>query len=858
MSGHGGNITEIAEQLDCNPADILDFSANINPLGPPPFLRKVINNHIPDLVHYPDPGCTALVKAISVAYELKPEKIVVGNGTSELLFQLPQVLQPERVVIPVPSYIDYARACTLAGVPVLPFPLESADSFILDLGNLENTLKPRDMVIVGQPNNPTGQLVDREQLVECIHQQPDVLFVIDEAFARFAPTYETLAGVADNVVVLCSLTKIFAIPGLRLGFLVASQDVCNQLRQKSAPWAVNTLAQVVGAACVADTAYIKMSCEAVSGERQYLTKHIGNIPGLHPCPAVANFLLIRSDHPQYTGTEIAKILLGKHRIAVRGCANYQNLDDRYFRIAVRTRPENDILLQALQALLQPSTVKRIKNVQVRKKPALMLLGTGSDVGKSVLVAALGRILIQDGVRVAPFKAQNMSLNSYVTRDGGEMGRAQVVQAQACRLDPDVRMNPILLKPSSDVGSQVIVNGQPVGNMKVLEYVAYKKEIWKKVCQSYDSLAAEYDVLLLEGAGSPGEVNLKSHDIVNTRMAEYAEAKALLVGDIDRGGVYASFIGHFEVMEPWERDLVAGFLVNRFRGDSSLLGDAHEYMHNHTGKPVVGVIPYLANLGLPQEDSVSFKAGLFAGTKPDGVHVEVAVIDLPHISNFTDIEPFFEEPDVFLRIVGSKEQLGSPDAIILPGSKNVPADLSFLLESGLGDAVVAASSQGAEVVGICGGYQMLGRLVSDPHGLEGRAGEVCTGLGLLEMETALAADKTLTRKRGQHLPSDCSVQGYEIHHGVTRGGDQAILTFDDGSSCGQSAGKDKKIWGSYLHGIFDADEFRRWWINQLRTDKGLEPLARGGAVYDLEPAFDRLAAVVREHIDMKSIYRLLGL
>ena len=259
------------------------------------------------------------------------------------------------------------------------------------------------------------------------------------------------------------------------------------------------------------------------------------------------------------------------------------------------------------------------------------------------------------------------------------------------------MNPVLLKPSSDVGSQVIVNGQPVGNMKVSEYVAYKKEIWTKVCRAYDSLAGEHDVLLLEGAGSPGEVNLKAHDIVNMKMARYAEARGLLVGDIDRGGVYASFIGHFEVMAPWERELVAGFVVNRFRGDASLLQDAHEYLLDHTGKPVLGVVPYLADLGLPQEDSVSFKAGLFTGKRPVGSHVEVVLIDLPHISNFTDVEPFFEEQDVYLRIVDRHEQLGCPDAVILPGSKNVPADMAWLHKNNLAKAIVGHVRGGLAMV-----------------------------------------------------------------------------------------------------------------------------------------------------------------
>lgn len=857
MSGHGGNLTLMAEKLGCRPEDILDFSANINPLGLPPFLRRVINSHIQDLVHYPDPDCKGLVQAISATYGLDATRLVVGNGTSELLFKLPAVLKPKRAVIPAPAYIDYARACSQAGLPVLYIDLDPDSGFAPDLEQIEAMIRPGDLVILGQPNNPTGRLVDREQLIALMERQPDVLFIIDEAFAGFISSYRSVSGCTPNCITLCSLTKIFAIPGLRLGFLAASPEICRKVGRQSAPWAVNTLAQAVGIACLDDEQYIKETHLLVDGQRKYLIETLGKIPHLYPYEGTADFLLIRSDHPQYSGKALAEELLAGHRIAVRCCANYQNLNDSFFRVAVRTKPENRRLVQAIESILQPSGGRR--PVPEKKKPALMLLGTGSDVGKSVLVAALGRILLQDGLRVAPFKAQNMSLNSYVTRDGGEMGRAQVVQAQACRLDPDVRMNPVLLKPSSDVGSQVIVNGRPVGNMKVAQYVAYKSDIWQKVCRAYDSLASDYDVLLLEGAGSPGEVNLKAHDIVNTRMAGYAEAGALLVGDIDRGGVYASFIGHLEVMEPWERELIAGFVVNRFRGDASLLTDAHEYMLDHTGKPVLGVIPYLKNLGLPQEDSVSFKAGLFTSDRPCGPHVEVVVIDLPHISNFTDIEPFFEESDVYLRIVGNQEEIGNPDAVILPGSKNVPGDLAFLHASGLIDSITAASTQGVEIVGICGGFQMLGHRVTDTHGLEGKSGEVCHGLGLLDMETALAFKKTLTSKTGLHILSGCRVQGYEIHHGLSHGSGQAIIIFDDGSSCGQEAhSKSKNIWGSYLHGLFDSDEFRRWWINRLRTRKGLEPLPGQGAVYDLEPALDRLAQEVRENLDMNTIYRLLAL
>ena len=883
MSGHGGNIRHLARKVGCRPEELIDFSANINPLGPPHFLPGLITDHIPDLIHYPDPCSTGLTEKIAAFFSLNPQQVVAGNGTSDILFQIPSILQPKRALIGVPSYIDYETACSKAAIDIAYFPLKSGDGFQPDLEQLSDSIRPGDLIILGQPNNPTGRLIDRDRLLALIRNHADAWFLIDEAFAGFIPSYQSIAGCADNLLVLYSLTKIFAVPGLRLGFVAASADLCRRLRENSAPWRVNTLAQVVGEACLSTSdigsfafsphRYLELSYQLITQERAFLTTSLSALPDLFPFPSSVNFLFLRSENKKISGALLAEILLSDHHIAIRPCGDYQNLDNRYFRIAVRTRPDNEQLIQALQQVLLSSAgakkesrpgVSGKKNVREKKnnlviqkkKPALMLLGTGSDVGKSVLVAALGRILLQDGVRVAPFKAQNMSLNSYVTRDGGEMGRAQVVQAQACRLDPDVRMNPVLLKPNSDVGSQIIVLGRPVGNMNVRDYVRYKKTAWQKVCTAYDSLASEHDVLLLEGAGSPGEVNLKSHDIVNTRMAGYAGAKALLVGDIDRGGVYASFIGHLAVMDPWERALLAGFVVNRFRGDERLLADAHAYLLDHTGKPVYGVIPFIRELGLPQEDSVGFKAGLFSSTRPDCTHVEVVLIDLPHISNFTDIEPLLMEEDVFVRIVSNVRDLGHPDAIILPGSKNVAADLAFLRSSGLDQAIVQAANNDSEIVGICGGFQLLGRRVTDPHGLESTSCESCVGLGLLNMDTELAAEKTLTRKQGTHLASGCIVHGYEIHHGISSGDGAIVLRFDDGSACGLAGGDG--LWGTYLHGIFDADGFRRWWINRLRRKKGCDERTEGGAVYDLEPALDRLADLVRAQLDMDRVYQLLGL
>ncbi len=489
--------------------------------------------------------------------------------------------------------------------------------------------------------------------------------------------------------------------------------------------------------------------------------------------------------------------------------------------------------------------------------SIMFQGTCSDAGKSILTAALCRILFQDGVRVAPFKAQNMSLNSFVTLDGHEMGRAQVVQAQAAGLLPEVRMNPVLLKPSSDTGSQVIVMGKPVANMGVGQYVQYKPTAWKAVQAAYDSLAGEYEVIVLEGAGSPGEINLKDHDIVNMKMAAYAGAPVLLVGDIDRGGVFASFVGHYELMDPWERDLLAGFVVNRFRGDATLLDPALTFMRERTGRAVYGVVPHLNNLSLPQEDSVSFKKGSYEKPALEKEFVSLAVIDLPHISNFTDLEPFLNEPDVEVRVVSSAAEIGRADAVILPGSKNVISDMGYLRQKEFADVLRRSAAENEmEIIGICGGFQMLGKEIADPHCIESTGGTQ-PGLGLLQLTTALARDKTLTQKTFIHPASGLKVTGYEIHHGRSVGPGAFVLYDQGGHGHGAISGNGR-IWGSYLHGVFDADNFRRWFIDRLRARKGLPPVKRVLARYDLEPAFDRLAEAVRQSLDMEKIYRLLGI
>lgn len=519
-------------------------------------------------------------------------------------------------------------------------------------------------------------------------------------------------------------------------------------------------------------------------------------------------------------------------------------------------------------------------------PALMVQGTCSNAGKSLLAAAFCRLLARRGLKVAPFKAQNMALNSFVTDDGKEMGRAQVLQAQACGLAPDVRMNPVLLKPVSHTGSQVIVLGEPVGLMRVAEYVRYKARAWKAVRRAYDSLAAEHDIMVLEGAGSPAEINLRAHDIVNMRMARHAGAAVLLVADIDRGGAFAALAGTLALLGRGDRARVAGFVLNKFRGDAGLLTPALDALRRRTKKPFLGIVPMLEDLFLPEEDSVSLKSGDLAGLpagprRHTGEALDILVPDLPHISNATDLDALRQEAGVRLRMVRHREHWGQPHVVILPGSRNTAADLHFLRERGLAELVTAfgraclAEGRGM-LAGICGGLQMLGRDFLDAPGLE--QGGKTDALGLLPLRTRLEPAKILRRTRACALPAltdgpdgqEYALAGYEIHHGVTTpdasleqerisGKMRAVMRDAAGHPLGWGlcdAAGHARVWGSYLHGLFDADGFRHALLARWRKEAGLP--ACPGAAYGSGPQLDRLADAVEAAVDMPAIYRLLGL
>jgi adenosylcobyric acid synthase len=489
---------------------------------------------------------------------------------------------------------------------------------------------------------------------------------------------------------------------------------------------------------------------------------------------------------------------------------------------------------------------------------IMIQGTTSNAGKSLLCAALCRILHQDGLRVAPFKSQNMALNSYVTPDGLEMGRAQVLQAQAAGREADVRMNPILLKPTTDVGSQVIVNGVSRGNLSAKEYFRRKRELIPDILSAYHGLAAENDVIVIEGAGSPAEINLKENDIVNMGLAELVDAPVLLVGDIDPGGVFAALYGTVALLEPRERSRIKGFLINKFRGDPTILEPGLRTLEELTGIPVAGVVPWL-DLDLDDEDSLSQR---LRPTQDVGA-ADIAVIRLPRISNFTDFNPLERIPEVSLRYVRSPAELGAPDLILLPGSKSTLSDLRWLRRTGLAERIRAHAAAGGAVAGICGGYQMLGRSVSDPEGAEGGGSEA--GLGLLPVDTVLTGEKrrcrvtgTVTGAVGVFAPlQGCEFRGYELHMGRTRPGSPQTDCFsalNTGEAEGCAAGN---VFGSYVHGLFDHGPFAAAFVNCLLTAKGLPPTAQAGDWrLRQEAELDRLAAAVRRSVDMNLIKMLV--
>ena len=495
---------------------------------------------------------------------------------------------------------------------------------------------------------------------------------------------------------------------------------------------------------------------------------------------------------------------------------------------------------------------------------IMIQGTMSNAGKSLVTAGLCRVFKQDGYKVAPFKSQNMALNSFITKEGLEMGRAQVMQAEACGIEPSVNMNPILLKPTNDVGSQVIVNGEVLGNMSARDYYKKKTELIPHIMEAYNNLAKEYDIIVMEGAGSPAEINLKENDIVNMGMAKLVNSPVLLVGDIDRGGVFASIAGTLMLLEEDERKMIKGTIINKFRGDVNILKPGLDMIEEITKTPVVGVVPYM-ELDIDDEDSLSERFN----NKGTVDLIDIAVIRLPRISNFTDFNTFEYIPGVSLRYVKSVRELKDPDMIILPGTKNTMEDLKWLRESGLEAQILKQAAKGKVIFGICGGYQMLGMELSDPFNVE--SGGNMAGMGLLPTKTVFEKEKVRTRVSGNFNEvsgilaelSYVEFEGYEIHMGETTYdfNEEELTTIDNvnGEDIIKNDGLYKdNVYGSYIHGIFDKEEVSKAIVESLCIHKGIDYSSISTVDIEKykEEQYDKLAEGIRNSLDMKAIYKIL--
>ncbi|EKR28151.1 cobyric acid synthase [Leptospira interrogans] len=857
---HGGNLIELSKKAGCNPKEILDFSANINPLGFPEWLRPFLHSKIEDLISYPDPNYTSLKKKIHSKYGICTEQIVLGNGASELILQIPFVVQADYALIAVPCYSGYKEAISLLKIPCIEVTLKEEKQFRLDINELRDILKSKPdqkaLVFLGHPNNPTGVTLDKIEVLKIVQEFQNSVFVIDESFIHFCTNESSfLKDKTENMILIQSMTKILALPGLRIGICYASPLICSNISKRLPTWNVNSIAASVYEKAISDEDYIENSKQNIKIWKEKLIYDLSNLEFLNLFSSEANFILIKIlDNKNIF--DLTQELLIKYKIAVRNCENFSGLSKNFIRIAVRTPEENKKIIDAFSNIFY-GTRQRLKSR--KKTPSIMFQGTASNVGKSILTAALCRILSQDGIKVAPFKSQNMALNSFVTLNGEEIGRAQALQAQAAKILPDIRMNPILLKPSNEKDSQVIINGKPLNSMNFKDYDQYKPIAFEEVKKSYDSLASEYNVIIIEGAGSASEVNLKKNDIVNMKMAEYAKADVLLVGNIDHGGLFGSLLGTMETLTEWERKLVFGFIINRFRGAKELLKTGVNYIEEYTNKPILGIVPYIKNLKLPEEDSLEFKSGALDDTSKLEERLDVVLIDIPRISNHTDIDALKAEPDVRVRIVRTVEDLGEPDVLILPGSKNVISDLNHLYDVGLVNKIFALSrNQKTDIVGICGGYQMLGKNIFDPYRIESDQGSI-QGISLLQIETILEKNKSLKRVFATHIPTKTEVEGYEIHHGKTKsiGNTRVILLNEKAEELGHSD-PTGRIWGTYIHGIFDKDEFRRKYLDQIRIRKGKSPLVKVQVSYNLEKSLDRLARYVRQSLNINLIYRKLGL
>jgi len=838
---HGGDSAAAAETLGIETSNgIVDFSVNLNPLGTPAAIAaEIAAFDAADAAPYPEPDARSAARCLANTLDIPADELVVGPGATALFSWVASAFAPSVIHGVLPCYSGYAETAELAGVPFSAIATAVPDDgFALDLDALD--FSSAEMVFLGSPNNPTGTPLKPENLAETALSNPKTFFVFDESFADFLPEEAALfrrETLPANVAVVKSLTKFFSIAGVRLGVLRSARAA--EIAGKRPPWSVNSLALKIAPSLYRDTAFAEKTRSVIQKLKKAFFNELKEIKGLHPFPSQANFILCEL-RGKTLGTELAKRLL-KRGFLIRRCADWPGLGDNFIRLAVRTENDNAALLNALSEALngekhRANTQKKTRGH--RAEIRVMVVGTSSGSGKSVVAAGICRLLARQGMKTAPFKAQNMSLNSYVTPEGGEIGRAQAAQAEAAGIEPHTDMNPVLLKPEGNNRSQIILDGQAAFSLDAKSYYAEKRAIREVAWNAFDRLAERFEAIVLEGAGSPAEINLMDDDFVNMAMAEYAEARTVLVADIDRGGVFASILGTVKLLPPRHRELLAGIIINKFRGDASLLDSGIEQIEALTGVPVLGILPFIPNLPLDEEDSLALDSPTRHGGGKDATTrgLRVAVVKLPRISNFTDFAPLERRDDATLKYVFNPADVAAADLIILPGTKNTVSDLEWLRSAGLAAEIASAAERGVPIIGICGGFQMLGAEIADPLGVEGEPA-VVQGLGLLDLRTELTEGKRLSRVEGAttdacpFAPEKTAFEGYEIHVGRSSnaipGKRPMRITGKDGTPTDEPEGAVSlggNVVGTYVHGLFDSAEIAGAvvaWAREKRGNRGGE-------------------------------------
>ncbi len=873
---HGGNIAAVASKLGLEetPDFLYDFSVNINPFGMPVAVERAIAGmNLSDYSNYPEIYANFATESIANAHNLPVDSVLLGNGSTELFMWIAQAISPKKAHTIAPCYSGYSEICRAAEIPLkianhakgVVICAKNEDNFSINLDDIN--FSEIELIFLATPNNPTGTTIPKNKILSTVKSNPETFFIIDESFIDFLPDESSLMSIKKlpaNIAVVKSLTKFFAIAGIRLGMLYAHPKTVAKFAKKRLPWSVNSTAQTIAPHLYSDPVYICETRKKICELRKKLSSDLAKVNGIKTFPGSADFILcqlIKTDSKITNVEELQKELL-KDAILIRVCSDIPGLDNSFFRIAVQTKIENNYLVDALNSLLTSQNV----STSSKKTTPLMIVGTTSDAGKSVIAAAFCRHFARKGVKVAPFKAQNMSLNSFVTKEGGEMGRAQVVQAEAAGIEPHTDMNPVLLKPTGDSGSQLILNGKPICNVTARSYYEEKCEIRKDAHAAYDRLTARYDMIVLEGAGSPAEINLQKEDFVNMAMAAYANAKTILVADINPGGVFASIYGTVKLIPQKYRKYLSGIIINKFRGDVTLLKEGIAEIEQLTDLPVLGVLPYINNLNIEEEDSMSLDSKIQnrMNNKNKENAIDIVVIRLPRISNFTDFLPLETMPNVSLRYVSNPAELGTPDLLIIPGSKNTIADMKFLRESGFELKINKLRTSQTPIFGICGGLQMLGEKIFDPNGVEGELKEI-RGLSLLPIETILTEKKKLTQTQGSisNLPfADGKIpfKGYEIHAGETKKikSKNKIIKLTDCENL-QNYGyftENGNVLGSYIHGFFDSAELR---IALLKNLVSNNPSSANFAIKDIvgidkNKTYNNLADMLEKYIDIDKLYR----